>query len=287
MKNLTIIFVTARKEPCIEWFKDSIARQCDTMPEFIVIDANGIHGQKPKPTLWQGEHRVMGQDWWANSNSRNTGLAQVQTEWVAFVDDRSVPAPSWMDAVRDAMEGRYIVAGSYEKRHNMKVENGKIIDPGTRNSMDNRWEHMEKEQLPNPYQCAGNWVYGCGIAMPTEWALQVGGFEEAMDGSGFEDCIFGMMCANNGYPICYDMRMHLIEDRTPELIGTTYRREDKGISPNDKSHRSLDLFGTAKNTSNRHLLLQSRQFVQRGEPFPKLFNPREDWFDGQPIVEIA
>jgi hypothetical protein len=190
-----------------------------------------------------------------------------------------------MEAVKDAMRERYIVVGSYEKRHNMRVEDGKIVDPGTHNSMDNRWEYMEQNQLPNPYPCTGNWVYGCGIAMPTEWALQIGGFEEAMDGLSFEDVIFGMMAQNNGYPIRYDMRMHLVEDRTPGIIGTTMRREDKGTSPLDKSHRSLEIFGTAKNTSNRHLLLQSRDEVLAGKPFPRLLGPREDWFDAEPINE--
>ncbi len=126
-------------------------------------------------------------------------------------------------------------------------------------------------------------MYGCSLALPMEWALQVGGFEEALDGMSAEDTAFGVMLANNGYPICYDQRMHMIEDRTPTIPTRTFRREDKGVSPLDKSHRALDLFNGAKNTSNRHLLLQSRQAVLAGKPFPKLFTALEDWFDGEPI----
>lgn len=293
--SLTICTITGRLQHEWQWAKDAIMHQLRSEDDGQ-ITLKLISSQYPishlpsavgpKPTLWQGPHKITSQEWWAASNARNTGLCLAKSEWIAFLDDRCVPAPSWMEAVREAMDGGYMVFGSYEKRHGMKVENGRIIEPGTLNSMDNRWEHMEQHQLPNPYPCTGNYCYGCSIAMPLDWALQIGGFEEAMDGMGFEDVIFGLMAQNNGYPMRYDMRMHVVQDRTPGLTGITYRREDRGVSPNDKSHRALELFGTAKNTSNRHFLLQSRAAVQRGEPFPPLYTSRQDWWDGADIAEL-
>lgn len=295
MKTLTIVFISARPDPKFEWFLHSLLAQLfddDIAPRIIVVkpgqeDDLGESGHfstvSPKPTIWQGKHRLTDHDWWAISNARNTGICLAQTEWIAFVDDRCVLGPQWLEAIKDAMVGNYMVCGSYEKRWNMRVENGVITDPGKVNSIDNRIEYCEKNNISNPSPCAGNWTYGCGIAMPLEWALSVGGFEEAMDGIGFEDVIFGLMCQNNSLPIKYDRRMHLIEDRTPGDIGTAMRREDRGASPLDKSHRSLELFGTARNTSNRHRLLQSRQAVQAGKPWPMLMGEKEDWWNADPI----
>jgi Glycosyl transferase family 2 len=293
MKSLTLVTITGRPEHQWRWMTDSLMRQltsdCDgkITLRLILSDGKAYPGIGnccgPKPSLWQGPHRVTAEDWWAASNARNTGICLADTEWIVFLDDRTVLAPTWLQAVKDAMEGNYIMLGAYEKRRDMLVEDGRIVEPGTRLSLDNRWQHMEAQQLPNPFPCDGGWFYGCCIAMPLAWALDVGGFEEAMDGMGFEDQITGMMYHNAGYPMKYDMRAFCIQDRTPGQTGKVYRREDKGISPNDKSHRALEIFGKAKNTSNRHRLLQSRAAVQRGEPFPVLLGPREDWWDGEKI----
>lgn len=294
MKPLTIIYFTGRGEQAnYQWFVDSLSNQLNGRrvsvirvdfhaPEFTGKYSGWV---SPKPTIWQGSHRLTSEDWWAASNGRNTGICLADTEWIAFADDRSVLSPTWLDAIEAAMEGNYVVCGSYEKRSNMVVQNGKIVDQGTLISMDNRWEHCVKENFPIPHRCTGNWVYGCGLALPLEWALAVGGFEEALDGMSAEDTAFGVMCQNNGLPIYYDMRMHLVEDRTPVLGNQTFRREDKGDheSKLDKSHRALELFGTARNTSNRHLLLQSRQAVQSGNPFPLMLGSQHDWWDGEVI----
>jgi hypothetical protein len=306
MKPLTIVYTTAREHCAFEWFLDSLGAQLregeqgliqivrvdfDARPfagaESRWRDGRGLVGWKvsPKPTLWQGPHKEMVQDWWANSNARNTGLclAGLDSEWVWFLDDRCVLAPSCMEAVRAAMEGNYVVFGAYEKRVGMKVENGRIKKEGTRIGTDGRLEHCEAMGLGNPFPCGGEWGYGCSMLMPVNWALQVGGFEEQMDGLGFEDVIFGLMLQNNGYPLRYDTRLMMIEDRTREFIGKTLRREDCGVSPDDKSHRSLKIFGTARNTSNRANLLQQRKAVLEGRPFPALLGPREDWWDGAEI----
>lgn len=294
--TLTICMITGREEHGAEWMADSLKPQLlegEEMPRIILINAfrsdkpifkrhNQLKWITPKPTIWQGKHRKTKEDWWAASNARNTGLCLADTEWIAWVDDRCVLGPQWLQSIRDAMEGGYAVFGAYEKRHGMKVENGVIVEPGTVTGVDHRIAHVQAE-LPAP--CPGNWCYGCSVALPVEWALQIGGFEQAMDGMSFEDVIFGLMIQNNGWPRCYDPRFKIIEDRTPEQCGKTYRREDKGVSPQDKSHRSLELFGGARQTTNRHQLWQSRQAVQAGKPFPVLLDSTTDWFDGEPIDE--
>ncbi len=292
MKSLTICYFTSRgAEAKYEWFLESLNLQLSGRKVEIIkvdFDAPEYDGTQrfcisPKPTIWQGKYRQTREDWWAASSGRNTGICLTDTEWIAFVDDRCVLSPTWLDAVEAAMEGNYVMIGSYEKRRDMVVENGKIVDQGTKVSMDNRWEHVVEQSFTNPHRCGGNWVYGCSLALPLEWALQVGGFEEALDGMSAEDTAFGVMLQNNGFPICYDMRAHVVQDRTPGVGTKAFRREDKGKSPQDKSHRALELFGTACNTSNRYRLLQSRQAVQAGKPFPILLGDRECFWDAEPI----
>ncbi len=298
--SLTICMITGREGVAAEWFLDSLKAQIlpdDRVGTLVFVDAlypecefiespcPGTPSIKvittsPKPTIWQGEHRKTAVDWWAAANARNTGLCLAATDWIAWVDDRCVLGPQWLQSIRDAMEGGYAVFGAYEKRHGMKVENGVIVEPGTTTGVDHRIAHVEANL---PAHCPGNWCYGCSVALPVEWALSIGGFEQAMDGMSFEDVIFGLMIQNNGWTRCYDPRFMIIEDRSPEACGKTYRREDKGVSPNDKSHRSLELFGGAVQTTNRHQLWQSRQAVQAGKPWPLLFDSTSDWYDGETI----
>ncbi len=294
--TLTICMITGRVEPCVEWMLASLRPQLlegERMPKVIVVSSETplYHTPemtmiRPKPTIWQGEHRRTKEDWWAASSARNTALCLANTDWVLMLDDRCILGPDSLTAIRDAMEGGYAVAGAYEKHHNMKVENGVMVDAGTVTGTDHRIQHV---QGYGPAPCPGNWCYGA-MAMPLEWALAIGGYEQAMDGLGFEDVIFGLMLQNNNFPRCYDPRFLMIQDRTPELCGKNYRREDKGRdthSPTtpDKGHRSLEIFGAAVMTTNRHQLWQSRKAVLAGKPWPLLLDPCQDWYDGEPIDE--
>lgn len=303
MKNsLTVAYITSRPDPKLDWFLASLMKQLNRgdrvkivvvmnkSPEFSPTNWNTLSGVpilfcRPKPTIWQGLHRLTSRDWWAASNARNTALCLADTEWIWWLDDRSVLAPGCVDYVRCAMENGYGICGAYQKRHHMRVENGEIVDQGQIVANDHRAEHVRATGIDIPPIINGAWCYGCSIALPVEWALQVGGFEEALDGMSAEDTAFGAMLFNNGHQMRYDPRMLMIEDRTPGETGEVMKREDKGKSPEDKSHRAIDLFHTAKNTSNRHQLLMSRQAVHSGRPFPVLLGSREDWYDGEQINE--
>src|SRR5271154_6300176 len=181
--SLTICMTTSRQEPEVGWMLDSLAIQFRGMfgatgwengfpPtwtkdfKIIVVDfykkerhmVDLIHNcqhipvlwTQPKPSVWQGEHRLVKDQWWDVCNARNTALALCQTDWIAFVDDRCVLSDHWLQSVREAMEGKYIVAGAYEKRHNMRVENGVIIEAGTLVAEDCRFEHGTIPPSPCP-----------------------------------------------------------------------------------------------------------------------------------------
>lgn len=301
IKSLTIVYVTARHEPKLEWFLDSLDRETGkdySNTKIIIVDTllwsrkdiTLYNGDKnlimvePKPTIWQGKHRITKTDWWAKCNAMNTGIALCDTEWIAFVDDRSVLSHGWLQCVQDSMIHGYAVCGSYEKRANLKVENGEVLDGGELLGLDIR------TQRGFPHRTA-DWYGGSG-ALPLEWCLRVNGFpEDVCDGLGFEDIAFGILLRNNHLEMRYDSRMRIIEDRTPTEIGGALKRASKP-SPNDdkyqaKDYRILAIMGASSTSGNSYDLTDLRQRTLRGEPFPPPTASHKDWFDGEEISQMT
>jgi len=312
--ELTTVYHTARTRPEFGWFLDSLEPQIqagdkirilfvdfhatkrDLSPASYYLGQKVLSGKYPasitgvhiKPTIWQGNHRITKEDWWAASNSRNTGICLCRTDWIAFLDDRCVLMPGWLDTIREAMEGKYAVFGTYQKRTGITVENGVIRHSGIVTGEDSRADYVAKyrnNEAPTP--CPGEWAFGCTLALPLEWALKVNGYDETCDGLSMEDCIFGMMLANNGYELKFDRRMSIIEDRTLDALDQKpMKREDKGISPNDKSHAMLAMLKDLKQARHTIDLRKIRQTVLAGGNFPPPVNPVTDWYDGQPISQM-
>jgi hypothetical protein len=312
--SLTVVLTTARANPRLRWFHDSLelervrvlpARKGLDWPlvRGFVVDSDysrpvsqwsspyiGDTHFTPKPCIWSGYSRITQQDWWSKSNSLNTAIIGCETEWIAFLDDRSVILPGWLDGVAEAMEGGYAVCGGYEKRTGMRVREGVIEHGGIITATDVRIQHMESNGLANPLPHSGEWCFGCNLALPLEWCLEVNGFDETCDGISGEDTMFGLMLHNNGFPIRFDKRMMMIEDRTPDEIGPVMRRQDKGVSPNDKSHALLARLKGLKRALNEPCgwdLRKVRADVRRNKPFPEPPQVEyRDWYDGQLIKEF-
>jgi hypothetical protein len=190
--------------------------------------------------------------------------------------------------VQEAIEREYVVCGTYQKVHDLVVENGLVKSFTSLPDRDTRLDYSDKYWKPHfrrdgPYKCPGEWTYGCSLALPLEWALRVGGYDELADGSSGEDYIFGLMLENHGFPIYFDPRMKMIEDRTPGQIGPVSMRRDKGVSPNDKSHALLARLRVRKTAELPADLRGIRAMVQAGKPFPAPTSPHLDWYDNQPI----
>ncbi len=303
MKDLTIVLITNRDNPKIEWFLDSLTNACSSwLPAVIIVD--GQHDSRilsgdipmlrvtPKPNVWNGPSRLTKEDWWGVSNARNTGICLCKTKWISFEDDRSVLMPGWLGHVKAAMESPvpYVLCGRYEKRVGMTVENGTIKHGGTITGSDDRAKYCEDHYSPRgmtpPFKAPGGWTYGCSTTLPLEWALEVGGYDELCDGSGHEDCIFGMMQENRGRPIRYEPRMITVTDRTPGQIGPTYRREDYGVSPNDYSHKVLNLLKDRKTAMHGFDIRKVREDALNGKPWPKPWGPTHHLWDGKPLGEL-
>jgi hypothetical protein len=299
--NLSVIYITSREKPLLEWFFDSLRLQVKPNDRVQVIVVrlirrtawevhfwNGALIVEPKPTVWQGPHRVTSKNWWAASNSRNTGICLAQHAWLSFLDDRCVLLPGWLDCIRQAQAGKYAVFGSYEKRTGMVVEGGVIKHSGIVIGEDSREKYVREHwAAAAPVKCPGEWSFGCNIVCPLEWALAVNGFDEICDGAGFEDPFFGLNLEHSGYPTYYDHRMRMIEDRTPEELGEPIMKRDKGLSPYDKSHQLQEMLVNRKTASHPINLRAIRADVMRGLPFPMPWGPTHDFFDNQPIAEMV
>lgn len=297
MKTITLAFVTSRYKPMFEWFKDSLLNQIpkESPVDLVIVDLQGnipgfesdtrfrsVRQVKPKPNVWQGAGRLTDRDWWAMSNARNTALCLANTDYIAWVDDRCVLGPRWLEGIRAAAEGEYAVCGTYEKRHGMGVHNGVIMHGGIINGKDGR-------VLTRGVQNCYHQFWGGTMAMPIEWALKVNGFEEGCDGLGAEDYIMGMILCNAGYVTKFDPRVLVIQDRTPGETGPDMPKTSKERFPHDtldKGHKAIERFGTTKRAEHQWNLREIREAVLRGEPFPAATGPQTDWFDGQKISEI-
>lgn len=299
---LTVCYITSREKPQIRWFFDSLMRQHRSSKiehvYIIVIDLFAHTRQwrfdgrvlhvTPKPNPWQGDFRITERDWWAVANARNTALCYCRTPWIAFVDDRSVLGPQWLEGVHAAVQGNYAACGPYEKVHNLKVEHGNVVSFDETDGKDNRLKYVREHyaqhaHLKNPYEAPGEWWYGCSNVVPLEWALEVNGWDEHCDGLSGEDYIFGTMLKNRGRPLKYDTRMMLIEDRTPDQCGPTMARTDKGVSPKDKSHWLLNLLKGRTEAQHPWNIRKMREAVLSGKGFPDTLWPRVDPYDGEPL----
>lgn len=289
----TIAYVTGRAKPKLEWLIDDLGRQAQPGDElelvFVDFYGRGVQAfatlprepwlvnvieASPKPTIWQGPHRVAMRDYWAMSNARNTALVHCETDYVAFLDDRCRLDTGWLAAVRRGeRERKSVLVGPYDKREASGI------------SVDHR-SHQARIGAVKPYDVGGRWLFGGNFALPLAWALDVNGFEEGCDSVGGEDYIFGQMLENLGRRIEFDASMHVLQDRVG--IDHPFPRWDKGISPDDKSHAMNRRFGKRTRTEFTPDLSALRELVRAGGtfPIPDPNGDHRDWYDGQPIKEM-
>lgn len=294
--RLTISFITGRPMPRLDWMLASLVPQlrAGDAVEVLVIDMLGrtpealgtssrprgnvrVRVVLPKPTPWQGEHRVTSRDWWAKSSSMNTAFVLCDTDYVAFVDDCCRLGPRWLETIRHGERRRSsVLAGTYDKIEHGVVshDHRRLLCPGGKTN------------------CGGGWLYGCTFALPLEWALEANGAEEGCDGMGTEDYIFGFMLENNGHRIDFMPGLAVTQERpesaVPGVPSIALRRTDKGVSPHDKSHAALARFRGRKSTEfspDLRALRAARAAGQLSWPLPD--PDLRDWYDGQLVREMT
>lgn len=297
--KLTVAYITFRKENRIEWFVESLERELKITPmdySVVVVDYHqqsraslfkNVHYTPPKPSVWQGEHRLTSKDYFAAANARNTALCYAEDGWIAYVDDLSILMPGWLTAIQRAMSENYIALGAYKKVKNLALiddpERAKYepFEPG----VDSRWKHGGSE----PVRAGGSWMYGCSVAMPVEALLSVNGWMEDCDSLGSEDYCTGIALEKAGYSFRYDRSMLTLESEEGHHTEPSLPRFDKGVSPNDKSHAILARVMKDKHPMSPDYIgggiRAERNRVLRGMPFTIPTEPSRDWYDGTPLSE--
>lgn len=291
--NISIAYVTARKQPHFDWFLDSLRRQSSEPIDLIVISLfqiEGISRTPPKPSVWQGAHRLASVDFFDQSNAKNTALCLAKHPFIAFVDDLSVLAPTWLEAVRECAVGGYIACGAFRKVNKLQVKAGEIVSfEAYPAGNDPRWN---QSQFDHTKRCPPQWSFGCSLAGPVEAFLKVNGYPEALTaGLGYEDCVTGEAIARHGYEFRYDRRMLTYESEEDHHNQPVLLRLDPGVSPNDKSHRMLEMARGSKWFDNYFGdgfpdLRSLRAHIQNGGAFPIRKHPEHEWFTGLPLAEF-
>jgi len=300
--HLTVAYITSRKEPRSEWFFSSLRREVGSgvLPRVAVVDFNcsrrafehGLgyigtcFGRNPKPTPWQGAHRLTDHDAFAASNARNTAICLAPDGYIAFVDDVSVLCPGWFMAVKDAMENKRVVCGAYRKVNELTVDDkGNITHFADHPAgHDSRW----REGVNGPVPCSSSYLFGCSFAAPVETLLSVNGFDECLDGLSFEDVCLGLRLEKAGNQLWYDQRMLTFEsEEAHHGEGEKFQRHNRPIEGHqDCAWEMLDWIKNnppqARGTPD---LRKIREDVLRGAQFP-MHNGFFIWPDGKNLLGV-
>jgi len=247
--TLTVAYFTCRLNPRYEWFlrsfKQELRRNNIAYDDisFIVVDyyvqyddlrkqnyekkIRDVFGRlpinclilPPKPTPWQGKHKTTSKDYFAASNARNTAFLHCKTSYIACIDDLSVVKEGWLEVVLWGMNNEKVLYGSYCKVQNLGCDEEGNITPEDDKDLtspqvlhkDNRWE---RKDITNNFasRINGRALYGVSFALPMSIIEKINGFDEASDGQGNEDCIFGHRIGLVTSEIYYSKQMMTMED---------------------------------------------------------------------------
>jgi len=299
---ITIAYMTNRRNPRFEWFADSLANQAPREDvEVVVIDFyhgerdlseacrhHGFRakGSKPKPTVWQGEGRLTNRNFFAAANARNTAICLARGDYIAFVDDVSVLAPTWYQSVQAAAMAGRVACGTYQKVKKMEVSEGKLI------RFERYFEGEDARLLRasgDCMQCPADWFFGCSCGAPIQAMLHINGYPEMCDGMGYEDSETGKTLRRAGYPLFFYRGMKTFESEEAHHEDQPFDRQDYGVSPNDKSHALLRNCRTTTRFDNYFGdggIEGLRSHVLAGGDFPKMSHPDTEWFTGRKLSEL-
>jgi len=350
---LSIIYLTYRAEPKFEWFVDSLWNQYQDLVkkhpklklELIFIDgvlrstdlnvikerraqlkkvlekkfnsARIVH-ESPKPSSFQGPHRLTPIDYFVAASCRNTGACYATQPYIIFADDLSILMPKWLSRAVKASEAKYVVAGAYKKTHRMKIDKGQLISADTPdNGLDSRWNLGSDTEL---VKISGGQLFGCSFGLPLELYLSLNGQNELCDSLGGEDYEFGLRLDQHGNQIFYDRRMltyeaadlndshnSVIQRVDPRVTRSEYLQALKkfGVIKSDNqarfdiydsSHFLIEMAGAKPNLWEAQSpilngyqinLRQLRDDILHSKPFPINNLPKEHFLTRQPLSELT
>ena len=228
---ITIAYITARLDPRLDLFFDSVAPQLRESDEVILIDhwldydsnrkpevAALLNGRfnlihlPPKPSIWRGPHRKTKRDFADTSSARNTALIVATKPYIVFVDDLTAVHHNWFEYYIEAAKHGHILAGQFKTVRDLKVLPNGYVAHRLCGDQDNRAEHQPDD---DPIQINGGWIYGSNPGFPIECLNKIGGYDEFCARRGIEDCNLGVRLEIAGYQdkMWYNKKCRVYEDK--------------------------------------------------------------------------
>lgn len=215
---ISVVLPTLRREPRFQEIADSLANNLAVLRgtgasgdlELVVVDgrlwyddektrraqvADAVAGRfilrhvPPKPTVWQGPHRLTKTDKWDKASASNTGLCYATRSCVVFIDDCCVLSHDFLLwHLRMHQLGHAACGGYLYTKPGARVEGGRLVGAEFQSPGDHR---LCERSVPS--KCPGGWMYGGNASCALDVALRADGFDEIMSGQGgLEDCEFGL-----------------------------------------------------------------------------------------------
>lgn len=307
LKDVSIAYMTNRKKCMWEWFVDSLWQQCngEQLFQLIFIDyfADDMDRQQelkrivngrfeythktPKPSVWQGKHRLTTKNYFCAANSRNTAVCYANRGQLAFVDDLSVLLPGWLDQVLHSSINRYVMAGAYKKVLELTVEEGSIKHyKEFGGGIDSRWGTGSIDGIQ---PCHPAHLFGCSFSVPIQAMLDVNGMDEINDGIGGEDYCLGIRLHRQQWRMFYNRNACTFESEEMHGLEAPMIRLDKRMGDTYSSNIVLNELISSKRIQargNDFNLTELRQHILNGGEFTVPTEPTLDWRDNEPLQNM-
>ena len=248
---ISFVYITCRKNPILEWFVDSLYNQIleDNFDlkliQIVIVDfelqydnsrkeyiKNIINNRfdfihvPPKPTPYQGLHRLTSQNYFCASNARNTGIIYSEHPYLVFVDDLSVLGDNSFKEIVKCAKEQIVVGFAYKKVYDLSVENGKII---TKTECVSGTDHRINLSNSTFHQISGCQLYGYS-ASPKSVLFRVNGYDELCASMGGEDYNYGMRIEKLQIKIYYNKNVMFYESEGPQYKDNIFIRRDPKLS---------------------------------------------------------
>jgi hypothetical protein len=324
-KNLTIVYITCRREPMFQWFAETLISQ---YPDGVVTDQiifidSFIHHEEgrteklakivngrfiythtpPKPSIWRGKYRKTKSNFFDASATRNTGIVLAENEHIVFVDDLSALADGWLNYHRKAAQDKIILCGAYDKVSDIVISNNKIV---SYNSSD--FDNRGNNQIGNEnLKISGGWIFGQNASFPLEFLERINGYDEFFARRGCEDCNLGIRLELAGYAdsMFYNKNCLIIEDKAmhwnkincvdefyaKRSFKTDHQRHQEVADyfckiMNDLEHKNLHVDKNFKTIDASFNLKEERELWQRAKEFKPVGDCDYFDFDGENLNQI-
>lgn len=237
---ISFIYITCRKNPKLELFINTLYQQVFdlnfdiTKIQLVIVDFelqydtsrlenfgkiinnrfDYVHVE-PKPSKYQGKHKLTKVNYFSASGPRNTGVCYSKYDYLVFIDDLSAMGPNSFSHIVDYANKKIVVGFSYQKVNGLEFNNNKLYFKEHSSGIDSRIQNKDFFR-----QIQGAQLYGYN-ASPLYEILKVNGYDEICASMGGEDYHYGHRLQLAGVKIYYSEHVRFYESEYDEGNGIT------------------------------------------------------------------